>query len=260
LKDRINIPSLDDMVFEGRNQDYGAYRLRKSNQRRLLVSFGYAIGFFIIVLSIYPLENLFHPKIYDLGYNYRAVNVSMTYDPTIQIQTERSAGSSSASESIPDKIIDDDQVITPQQDAKLPSAGNSDSANAINNGTGSTGTGNSNIAGEGDAGEVFGSADVNPQFPGGPKAMQEFVNSNIHYPEIALSMNIRGTILVYVVIMSDGSLRDVKVVKGLQPELDAEVVRVVKSMPLWKPAMRAGIPVNVRCTWPITVSSKMGKM
>jgi protein TonB len=248
------------MVFEGRNQEYGAYRLRKSNQRRLLVSFGYAIGFFIIVLSIYPLENLFHPKIYNLGYNYRAVNVSMTYDPNIQILTERSAGSSSASESIPDKIVDDDQVITPQQDAKLPSAGNSDSANAINNGTGSTGTGNSNIAGEGDAGEIFGSADVNPQFPGGSMAMQEFVNSNIHYPEIALSMNIRGTILVYVVIMSDGSLRDVKVVKGLQPELDAEVVRVVKSMPLWKPAMRAGIPVNVRCTWPITVSSKMGKM
>jgi protein TonB len=184
----------------------------------------------------------------------------MTYDPTIRIQVEQSIGSSSASQLVPDKIVDDDQVVTPKDDVKQPESGSSDSANVTSTGTGNTGTGNSNRAGEGDAGEIFGSADVNPQFPGGPKAMQEFINSNIHYPEIALSMNIRGTILVYIVIMNDGSLRDVKIVRGLQPELDEEVIRVVKSMPLWNPARRGGVPVNVRVTWPITVSSKMGKI
>ncbi len=260
MKHRINIPSLDDMVFEGRNREYGAYSLRKSNKRRLLISFGYATGFFIVVLSIYPLQNLLHPKIYDAAFGYQVTNVDMTYDPTIRIQSEQSIGSSSASQLVPEKIVDDNQVVTPQEDVNQPETGSSDSANVTSTGTGNEGTGNSNRAGEGDAGEIFGSADVNPQFPGGPRAMQDYVNSNIHYPEKALSMNIRGTILVYIVIMNDGSLRDVKVVKGLLPELDAEVVRVVKSMPLWNPARRGGVPVNVRVTWPITVSSKMGKI
>jgi periplasmic protein TonB len=254
-------PSLDDMVFEGRNQDYGAYTIRKSFRRRLQRSFIYAASFFVIILSIYPLANLIHPKIYDgTIYDYQVVNVNMSYDPSVKVQVEQSAGSASAEATIPDKIVDDNLVPDQQADIKDPSAGKSDSTNANNNGTGTTGIGNSNTFGEGTSGEIFGSADVNPQFPGGPKAMQEYISSNIHYPEIALSMNIRGTILVYVVIMSDGSLRDVKIVKGLQPELDEEVVRVVKSMPLWNPAKRGGVPVNVRCTWPITVSSKMGKM
>jgi len=248
------------MVFEDRNREYGAYSLRKSNKRRLLISFGYATGFFMVVLSIYPLQNLFNPKIYDATFGYQVTNVDMTYDPTIRIQVEQSIGSSSASQLIPEKIIDDELVITPTDDVKQPETGSSDSANISSTGTGNKGTGNSNRVGDGDSGEVFGSADVNPQFPGGPRAMQDYINSNIHYPEKALSMNIRGTILVYIVIMSDGSLRDVKVVRGLLPELDEEVIRVVKSMPLWNPARRGGMPVNVRVTWPITVSSKMGKM
>jgi periplasmic protein TonB len=254
----MNIPSLDDIMFEGRNQDYGAYKLRKTNQRRLLLSFSYAIVFFILILSFYPLKNLFYPKIYDQGLlDYQVVNVNLTYDPSIRVQIERSIGSSASSDVVPEKIADDNEVVE-QKIVIKPGEGTSDSAST--QGTGDAGKGNQNANSEGDAGEVYGSADVYPQFPGGSKAMQDFVNSNIKYPEIALNMNIRGTILVYVVIMSDGSLRDVKVVKGLQPDLDAEVVRVVKLMPLWKPAMRRGVPVNVRCTWPITVSSKMGKM
>lgn len=253
--------SLDDMVFEGRNQSYGAYTLRKSNKRRLIRSFVYAFGLFIAIISIYPLSKLISPTIYDSGlYNYQVVNIDMTYDPSTRMKIETSAGSASANSAVPEKIVDDNLVPSQQQDLKQPSTGNSDSTNTSNNGTGTQGTGTSNANGEGTGGEVYGSADINPQFPGGPRAMQDFINSNIRYPEIALNMNVRGTILVYVVIMSDGSLRDFKVVRGLQPDLDAEVLRLVKSMPLWIPAKRGGVPVNVRCTLPITVSSKMGKM
>ena len=149
MKHRINIPSLDDMVFEGRNRNYGAYDLRKSNKRRLLISFGYATGFFIVVLSIYPIQNLFHPKIYDATFGYQVTNVDMTYDPTISIQVEQSIGSSSASQLIPEKIVDDDQVVTPNEDVKQPETGSSDSANVTSTGTGNQGTGNSVRAGEG---------------------------------------------------------------------------------------------------------------
>lgn len=247
------------MVFEGRNREYGAYTLRKSNDRRLMRSFSYAILFFLLILSVYPLKNLLHPKIYD-SYGYQVVNVDLKYDPSVKFDMKSSIGSSSAASVVPQKIVDDADAIASQTEVKQPGTGKSDSTNTNNNGTATSGTGNSDKAGDGNAGEIFGSADVNPQFPGGPKAMQEFINTNIHYPEVALNLNARGTILVYVVVMDDGSLRDVKIVRGIQPDLDAEVVRLVNMMPLWKPARRQGTPVNVRCTLPITVSSKMGKM
>lgn len=253
--------SLDDMVFEGRNQDYGAYNLRKTNRRRLLRSFGLATILFLLLVAIYPISDYFSPTIYDQGlYNYQIVNLNMRYDPLVMMKNEKSAGTSAVSTAAPDKIVDDNQVVEPQQDVKQPSDGHSDSTATANAGTGDRGNGTSNGEGEGTGGDVYGSADINPQFPGGPRAMQDFINANIRYPENALNMNIRGTILVFVVVMSDGSLRDIKIVRGLHPELDKEVLRLVNSMPRWMPAKRGGVPVNVRCTLPITVSSKMGKM
>lgn len=103
-------------------------------------------------------------------------------------------------------------------------------------------------------GGVYGSADINPQFPGGIKAMQQFIKDNLHYPEIARKYSISGTIQIYAVITSQGSITDVKVVKGLLAELDEEAVNMVKSMPLWKPAIRGGVPVSVRCIIPISVN------
>jgi protein TonB len=84
--------------------------------------------------------------------------------------------------------------------------------------------------------------------------MQEYIKENLNYPDVARNLNISGSIHVFIVVLSDGSLRDIKIVKGLQPDLDKEAIRVVKSMPLWNPGIRGGEPVNVRCVIPITVS------
>ena len=157
LKETGSIPtSLDDMVFEGRNQSYGAYTLRKNNKRRLIRSFVYAFGLFITIISIYPLSKLIYPTIYDQGlYNYQVVNIDMTYDPATHMQIETSAGSASASSAVPEKIVDDN-LVPEQQDTRQPSTGNSDSTNASSNGTGTQGTGTSNAGGEGEGGEVYG--------------------------------------------------------------------------------------------------------
>jgi protein TonB len=84
--------------------------------------------------------------------------------------------------------------------------------------------------------------------------MQQFIKENLHYPETARIQNITGVIHVFLVILSDGTIRDVKVIKGLQADLDNEAVRMVRTMPAWNPGKRKGVPVNVRCIIPITVS------
>jgi len=257
VKPESKIPTLDDLVFEGRNFDYGAYHLRKTYKRRLLVSFLYGTAFFVFFLLIYPLSNLISPELYDQGFpEYRVADVDLSYKEFTRIQSEPPAGASSHSEDMPQKIVADEEVPDIKENTVTESPGKADSVNSGNKGTGTGNQGNSTGNGTGESETVYGSADVNPQFPGGPKAMQQYITDNLIYPEIAQTLNIRGTILIYVVITSDGSLRDVRVTRGLHPELDAEALRVVKSMPLWKPALRGGIPVNVRCTIPITVSSR----
>ena len=254
MKSKAVIPSLDDLAFESRNLDYGAFELRKSYRRRLLNSFILAIMFFVLVLSIYPLSNLISPKIYDGAFpEYRVVDISLKYDALKVTQVQKAAVGSSFSKDMPEKIVDDDQVVSKDRPDQQNTS-QVDSASLKNTGVGASGNGTSGTNGDDINGEVYGSADVNPQFAGGPAAMQQFITANFRYPEIANSLNISGTILIYVVIMNDGTLRDVKIIRGLHPELDAEAIRVVKSMPLWKPAKRAGVSVNVRCTIPITVS------
>jgi periplasmic protein TonB len=255
LKNKSSKPTLDDIAFEGRNKEYGAYLIRKKYQVRLFRSFIYSLCFFLCVLLLF--ERFSSIRSADYYYNpwldAQVVGVNLSNNPYAIVAIERTAGASSPAESVPEKIVADDEVVTNKEQSTFHSSSSGDSTGIKGSTSTENGTGNSNTLGGMD-GEVYGSADINPQFPGGPKAMQEFINANLKYPEIARRLDMKGTILIYIVIASDGSLRDVKVVKGLQPDLDSEAVRVVKSMPLWKPALRGGVPVNVRCVIPITVS------
>ena len=183
----------------------------------------------------------------------QSVGVNLTDNPYTMISAERSGSSSSAASQAPPEIISDNEVVVNTKASDNPSSGGVDSTGTSGKGTGDKGAGNSNGSGGGMEGEVYGSADINPQFPGGIRAMQTFIKENLESSEIVQRMRIPGIIQIYVVVLADGSLTDIKVVRGLQPDLDAEAIRVVKSMPLWKPAMRAGKPVNVRCILPISI-------
>jgi len=91
---------------------------------------------------------------------------------------------------------------------------------------------------------------VMPQFPGGEQAMMKFVSSNVHYPEEAKEKEISGRVLVGFIVEKDGSVTEVKVLKGIGKLCDEEAVRVVKSMPKWTPGMQDGKPVRVHFQMP----------
>ena len=90
-----------------------------------------------------------------------------------------------------------------------------------------------------------------PEFPGGIQAMMKFLSTNIKYPVEAQKKGISGRVIVQFVIMEDGTLDQAKVIRGVDPLLDEEALRVVKSMPKWKPGMDRGEAVKVRFTAPI---------
>lgn len=95
-------------------------------------------------------------------------------------------------------------------------------------------------------------AEVDPAFPGGESAMQEFIRDNFVYPESARENGEQGTVFVQFVVGTDGSIGNVTVVKGVSPSLDREAKRVVKKMPNWLPGKQDGELVRVRYTLPIS--------
>lgn len=91
-----------------------------------------------------------------------------------------------------------------------------------------------------------------PEFPGGAGEMMKWLGKNIKYPAIAQENNIQGRVMVSFVVERDGSVSDVKVIRGVDPSLDKEAIRVVKAMPKWKPGMQTGKPVRARFNLPVT--------
>lgn len=101
--------------------------------------------------------------------------------------------------------------------------------------------------------EVFGSSGHMPSFPGGNGALMRFLSEHVVYPEEAAKNKIEGKVIVQFVVEKDGSVGEVKVVRGVDKELDAEAVRVCKSLPKFTPGRNAyGEPQRVWYTMPIT--------
>ena len=90
-----------------------------------------------------------------------------------------------------------------------------------------------------------------PVFPGGQKALMEFLKSNLVYPKAAQDSSIQGRVIVKFTVEKDGSITDVEVVRGVHPALDEEAVRVVSMMPKWKPGTQMGDTVRTKFTLPV---------
>ena len=99
--------------------------------------------------------------------------------------------------------------------------------------------------------EIFVVVEKQPEFPGGTTALMKFLGDNIKYPVIAQENGIQGRVITNFVVERDGSISDVQVVRGQDPSLDKEAVRVIKTMPKWAPGQQRGKPVRVRFTLPV---------
>jgi periplasmic protein TonB len=98
---------------------------------------------------------------------------------------------------------------------------------------------------------VFSVVENQPEFPGGERGLLDWINKNIKYPVIATENNVQGRVIITFVVDRDGSVTNASILRGVDPSLDQEALRVVSGLPKWKPGKQRGVPVRVSFVVPI---------
>ena len=273
--------SLDDVVFEGRNQAYGAYQLRQDYRRHLASAGGITLGLLLLALLAWPARTLLSdaPKIISCPIMPIEVVIAPTIieHPQVASAASRPAARAAAAPHVagpamPTQVVPDHTVLPPA--APLPSATPVDAtagpatptANGLAAGA-ATGTATGSLTGSetgsdagtdapgeaaGTAAAPFGYVEHMPEFAGGQAALLRYLGSHMRYPARALRDQVEGRVYLSFVVQADGTIAEAAIVKGLSPELDAEALRVVRQMPAWTPGYQNKHAVAVRFTLPIT--------
>lgn len=250
------------MLFEYRNKEYGAYKLRKEYPAALNTGLFIAILVVLLPVFIYAYI-LWHPNDDSLTY-YPYIGQVQMYNDLIspaELQQIAKQQKPAVIENNASLITPDDQnPVNKKKGQVLPDSlvkeSDSITSSLARNGI----SGDTTLKGSSD---IYYSVEVMPQFPGGPSAMQRFISDNVRYPSDAIKRGASGTIRISFHILKDGYVDKVFVLKGLDPMLDAEAIRVIRLMPRWKPAYHHGKAVEIICAIPITFNpsaSQPGKM
>jgi len=107
------------------------------------------------------------------------------------------------------------------------------------------------VAGQVAEDEVFTIVEDSPEYPGGQTALSSFLSSNLQYPDSARIAGVQGTVYVTFVVEPDGQVTNARILRGIHPDCDAEVLRVIGLMPAWKPGKQRGKPVRVQFNLPV---------
>jgi len=152
--------------------------------------------------------------------------------------------SQTAIEILPDNQAVEDVTLTTEINESSQTEESDNSGSVHGEASGGTGSSVGGIYG-------LGTVEIMPEFPGGEVARERFIIENTQYSTIARASNIEGIVTVCFTVEADGRITDVELMRGKHPELDAEALRVTRSMPKWRPARQHGRAVAVRLTMPI---------
>ena len=261
-----------DLVFEGKNKEYGAYVLRKETGKRNVK----ALIWVLIGIA----------AIFALAYANLAIQNAMKQNATIDTDVELSKLAQKkeakverkepvkveVEQKVVEKVkssvkftapeIKKDDEVKPEDEIK-----SQDDLSKTNTAIGTFDVkGNDEAEGEvlkakevvvdekpkEEETKVFDVVEQMPSFPGGPSALMQYLSSNIKYPVVAEENGVQGRVVCTFVVEKDGSITDVRVIKSVDPSLDKEAVRVVKGMPKWIPGKQNGSAVRVKYTVPVT--------
>ena len=261
-----------DLVFEGRNQDYGAYKLRKGTTKRNIWSIIIvALASVLLYLGLQlhrmveanrQVENTQAVELSALEQKKKEAKVEKKEQ--IKVEPEKVVEKVKSSVKFTAPVIKKDNEVKEEDEIKL------DEVEKSNKAVGAfTIEGNDEVGGEVlkakeeiaapeppkqqvEENKVFDVVEQMPSFPGGMGALMSWLSQNIKYPVIAAENGVQGRVIVQFVVEKDGSITDVKVAKSVDPSLDKEAARVVSSMPKWTPGKQNGSAVRVKYTVPVT--------
>jgi protein TonB len=274
MKNSVNLNSTEwcDIVFEGKNKEYGAFILRQSSWKRHVIAFGLIVLFTAFVAAlpviISTVQAVNKDKNAGIDETRTIINVEVPQQKEEIIETAMPEPPKYAKmeKFVPLTITPDDQASDPGEIISMDEAVKSTGIiGAFDIKDGSTdkdaiikdiatrvmddGTGK----GKDDGNKIFdvGTIQVNPQFPGGEAEMYEYIRKNLNYPAVDIDMEIQGRVTIKFVVSRTGEISNVQLIKGISPTCDKEAMRVIKSMPRWIPGKQNGEPVNVYFVIPV---------
>ena len=259
-----------DLVFEGRNQTYGAYRLRKGTGKRNLWSLLIVLIAAVVIFSAIAIKNVIQANQrvavttgVELSQIQTKKQPKVEKKAPVKIEQPKQVERVKSSIKFTAPVIKKDEEVKPEEEMK-----NQDDLQKTKTTIGAFNVeGNDEVGGEvlkakeeiaqpeppkEVENKVFDVVEEQPSFPGGQGALMQWLSDNIKYPVIAAENGVQGRVIVQFVVSKTGSISDVKVVRGVDPSLDREAVRVVSQMPKWTPGRQNGTTVNVRYTLPVT--------
>ena len=270
---KIDLISSDwvDLVFEGRNQAYGAYKLRKGTTKRNIIAILAVLVLLLIGFIILTVKNFVDEQRAKVAVT-QVTEISALEQPKkkaevkqkqVKIeQPERVVERVKSSVKFTAPVIKKDEEVKPEDELKTQDELMSTK----------TAIGALDVKGNDDANgevlkikeavaqpepkpevenKVFDVVEQMPSFPGGPQALMEYLSNNVKYPVVAQENGVQGRVVVSFAVERDGSITDVKVVRSVDPSLDKEAARVVKSMPRWIPGKQNGQAVRVKYKLPV---------
>ena len=260
-----------DLVFEGKNQAYGAYQLRKDTGKRnlkaLITMFLIFAAIAAIVIAKVSIDNYIASRNAAIETDVELQSLAEKKEAKaekkdepevekIEIEKVKSSVAFTVPEIKKDEEVKEEQEIKSQDELQ-----ETNTAIGAFNVEGNDETGGEVLKAKEVIAEpeppkveetkVFDVVEEMPQFPGGQAALLEYLAKNIKYPVVAEENGVQGRVIVTFVVERDGSITDVKVVKSVDPSLDKEATRVVKSMPKWQPGKQNGSAVRVKYTVPV---------
>ena len=249
-------PGLDDLLFEGRNREYGAYQLREKYNRVLIT--GIIISSFVGCTAVILPFALNRPSEHIISGGSRYVQVTMENlkppEQEIYVPPAPPPPPKNIRETViyaPPVVVD--TIINPEK----PTASVDEIlANTTDNKTDANkeGYGNELLSGEVGSGEgdAFFLVEIMPSFKGGGlDKFREWIIKRTNYPQEAVDKKIKGTVFLSFIVEKDGAVSNVNVIKSVNPILDNEAVKVISESPKWTPGMQRGRPVRVRYLIPV---------
>ena len=261
-----------DIVFQGRNQEYGAYKLRKGTSKRnviAILTMLAAAALIWVAISVKSLiessqRSVASTQVIELQNLEKPKEKAEVKQKKVEIQQpEKVVERVKSSVKFTAPVIKKDNEVKPEDELKTQDE-------LMNT---KTAIGALDVKGNDDANgevlklkeavaqpepkpevenKVFDVVEQMPSFPGGQQALMDYLSNNVKYPVVAQENGVQGRVVVSFVVEKDGSITDVKVVKSVDPSLDKEAARVVKSMPRWFPGKQNGSAVRVKYNVPVS--------
>lgn len=247
-----DVLDFDDLLFEKRNKEYGAYQLRRKYNSVMIA--GILLGSLLVGGAVL-VPFIFRPgsdHVISGGGSYVQVSMEKFEPPVDQIivppapRPQESKSIQEIVKYVPPVVVD---TVPPAELTMLTADQVQKSVNTDQIQIVGTGSGDDLQLGEGDGtdDQPFFIVEVMPSFKGGDlNKFRDWVQKRANYPAVAIENKIQGKVYLTFIVEPDGSVSNVTVVKGVDPIIDVEAVKAIESSPKWSPGLQRGSPVRVR--------------